>query len=413
MLLEILLFSIFGICVGCITGLIPGLHINTLIPLIMGMTFLFASPYYLTVFIVSLTVTWIFISYIPSIFLGAPQEDTSLAVLPGHRLLLEGRGYEAIKLTIIGGMGSLIVTLILISIFSSSFSYFYDMLKPYIQYVIAIVVLFMIFSEKKLKKILFATFIILLSGFFGIITLGSSLVPSDNIFFPILTGMFGLSTIIISMNEKSKIPTQKEDSNLHISKINLLKSILLGSIAGTLIGFLPSIGVSQAATIVSYLGRIGETRSFLATLSGIRVSHEIVSLLSLYFIQTPRSGASIAIQKVLPELTFYDVLLMIGVICFASGIAVLMTMFLGKRIPKFLAKLNYKYLSLTVIIFMLIMVFLMTGVYGLLIVFTSTSIGLLCANLGIKRSHCMGVLLIPSILFFSGLNGVVLSILGI
>jgi len=413
MLLEILLFSIFGVCVGAVTGLIPGMHINTLIPLIMGMTFLFASPYYLIVFIVSLTVTWIFISYIPSIFFGAPQEDTSLAVLPGHRLLLEGRGYEAIKLTIIGGMGSLVITLILLSIFSSTFSNFYDMLRPYIQYLIAIVVLFMIASEKRLRKILSAAFIILLSGFFGIITLSSNLVPSENIFFPVLTGMFGLSTIIISMNGKSKIPAQKEDSNLHISKVDLLKSILLGSVAGTLIGFLPSIGVSQAATIVSYLGRIGETRSFLVSLSGIRISHEIVSLLSLYFIQTPRSGASIAIQKVLPELTFYDVLLMIGVICFTSGIAVLITMFLGKRIPKLLAKLNYKYLSLSVMIFMSIMVFLMTGVYGLLIVFTSTSIGLLCASLGIKRSHCMGCLLIPSILFFSGFNGIVLSVLGI
>jgi putative membrane protein len=413
MLLEVLLFSIFGICVGSVVGLVPGLHINTLIPLIMGMTFLFASPYYLIVFIVSLTITWIFISYIPSIFLGAPQEDTSLAVLPGHRLLLEGNGYEAIKLTIVSGMGSLIVTLILVSIFSTAFSDFYAMLRPYIQYLIAIVVLFMIASEKKLKKILFATFIILISGFFGIITLSSNLVPSENVFFPVLTGMFGLSTIIISINEKSKIPTQKEDSNLHISKVDLLKSILLGSVAGTLIGFLPSIGVSQAATIVQYLGRVEGTRTFLATLSGIRISHEIVSLLSLYIIQIPRSGASIAIQKVLPELTFYDVLLMVGVICFSSGIAVLITMFLGKRIPKFLVKLNYKYLSFSVIIFMSIMVFLMTGVYGLLIVFTSTSIGLLCAHLGIKRSHCMGVLLIPSILLFSGLNGIVLSFLGI
>jgi len=413
MFLEILLFSILGICVGTITGLIPGFHINTVIPLILGMTFLFASPYYLTTFIVSLTITWIFISYIPSVFLGAPQEDTSLAVLPGHRLLLEGRGYEAIKLTIIGGMGSLIITLILVAIFSSSFSNLYDMLRPYIQYLIAIVVLFMIASEKKLRKILSAAFIILLSGFFGIITLSSSIVPSENVFFPMLTGMFGLSTIIISMKGKSKIPTQKEDSNLNISKVDLLKFILLGSVAGTIVGLLPSIGVSQAATIVSYLGRLGETRSFLVSLSGIRVAHEVVSLLSLYIIKTPRSGGSIAIQQVLPELTFYDALLMVGVICFVSGIAVLITMFLGKRIPKFLAKVNYKYLSLTVIIFMLVMVFLMTGVYGLLIVFTSTSIGLLCAHMGIKRSHCMGCLLIPSILIFSGLNGVVLSILGI
>jgi putative membrane protein len=413
MLLEILFFSIFGVCVGCITGLIPGLHINTLIPVIMGMTFLFASPYYMTVFIVALSVTQIFISYIPSIFFGAPQEDTSLAVLPGHRLLLEGRGYEAIKLTIVGGIGSLLVTLILISIFSSSFKYAYELSRPYVQYLITAVVLFMIVSEKKLKKILSATFIICLSGLFGFITLSSNIVSSENVLFPILTGMFGLSTIIISINEKSKIPTQKEDSSLKISKIDLIKSILLGSVAGIIVGFLPAIGVSQAATMVQYLGKTGETRSFLVTMSGINVANEVFSLISLFLVNNPRSGASVAIQRILTELTFYDVLLLIGVICFVSGIAAILTMFLGKRIPKFLAKLNYKYLSLSVIAFVLIMVFLMTGVYGLLIVFTSTSIGLLCANLEIRRSHCMGILLIPSILFFSGLNGVVLSILGI
>ena len=165
--------------------------------------------------------------------------------------------------------------------------------------------------------------------------------------------------------------------------------------------------------MVQYIGGMGESRSFLVTLSGINVSNEAFSLISLFLVNNPRSGASVAIQRILTELTFYDVLLLVGVICFVSGIAAFLTMFLGKRIPKFLAKLNYKYLSLSVIAFVLIMIFLLTGVYGLLIAFTSSSIGLLCAFLDIRRSHCMGCLLIPSILFFSGLNGVVLSILGI
>jgi putative membrane protein len=225
--------------------------------------------------------------------------------------------------------------------------------------------------------------------------------------------MFGLSTIIISINEKSKIPEQKEDSDLKITKWQLIKSCLLGSVAGIIVGFLPAIGVSQAGTMVQYIGGIGESRNFLVTLSGINLSNEAFSLISLFLVNNPRSGASVAIQKILTQLTFYDVLLLVGVICFVSGIAALLTMFLGKRIPNLLAKLNYKYLSIFVITFVLVMIFLLTGFYGLLIASTSTSIGLLCASLEIRRSHCMGVLLIPSILFFSGLNGVVLSILGI
>ena len=412
-ILDLIIFSLFGVLVGIGMGLLPGMHINNVIPLILSFSMFFTSPYQLVVLIISVAITDIFIGYIPSIFLGAPEANTSLSVLPGHRLLLEGRGYEAIKLTTIGSIGSLLISLIIIAFLANTFGYLYEISRPYVHYLIIGVVIFMVVSEKKLRKILFATLMILLSGIFGVIVLGSTIVKPQNVLFPVLSGMFGLSTIIISINERSKIPEQREDSELKITKLQLIKSCLLGSLAGITVGFLPAIGVSQAATMVQYIGGMGESRSFLVTLSGINLSNEAFSLISLFLVNNPRSGASVAIQRILTQLTFYDVLLLVGVICFVSGIAAFLTMFLGKRIPSFLAKLNYKYLSLSVIIFVLIMILLLTGVYGLLIAFTSASIGLLCAFLEIRRSHCMGVLLIPSILFFSGLNGAVLSILGI
>ena len=388
-ILDLILFSLLGVIVGIGMGLLPGMHINNVIPLILSFSLFFTSPYNLVVFIISVAITDIFIGYIPSIFLGAPDVNTSLSVLPGHRLLLEGRGYEAIKLTIIGGIGSLLISLAMIAILANTFSWLYEISRPYVHYLIIGVVIFMVVSEKKLRKILFATLMILLSGIFGVIVLGSTIVKPQNVLFPVLSGMFGLSTIIISINERSKIPEQREDSELKITKLQLIKSCLLGSLAGITVGFLPAIGVSQAATMVQYIGGMGESRSFLVTLSGINLSNEAFSLISLFLVNNPRSGASVAIQGILTQLTFYDVLLLVGVICFVSGIAAFLTMFLGKRIPSFLAKLNYKYLSLSVIIFVLIMILLLTGVYGLLIAFTSASIGLLCAFLEIRRSHCM------------------------
>jgi putative membrane protein len=97
MILESFLLVFVGMGIGVFAGLTPGIHVNTTIPIIMSLSFLLPSPYYLAVLVVSVAVTEMFIDYIPSIFLGAPEADTSLSVLPGHRLLLEGRGYEAIK----------------------------------------------------------------------------------------------------------------------------------------------------------------------------------------------------------------------------------------------------------------------------------------------------------------------------
>jgi len=133
----------------------------------------------------------------------------------------------------------------------------------------------------------------------------------------------------------------------------------------------------------------------------------------LFLVGNPRSGASVAIQGILGELIFFDVLYLVGVIMLTAGIAAILTSYLGKVIPKYLEKVNYKILIISVIIFITGLVLFLTNPLGLLILFTSTSLGLLCNFLEIRRSHCMGILLIPSLLFFTGLNGTVLSILGI
>ncbi len=413
MILEAIFFSILGIILGTILGLLPGIHINNVLPLILASAFLFSSQINVAVFIVATAVAQVFTSFIPSIFLGAPDADASLSVLPGHRLLLEGKGYEAIRLTVIGGLGALLVSLVIVAIFANYFTVLYNLSRPYVHFLIGGAVLFMIISEKKLKKILSAVLIILLSGLLGIFVLNSSITSQQNALFPLLSGLFGISTLIVSLNTKSKIPPQKEDAQLHISRTVIIKSIMLGTVAGIAVGFLPALGVSQAATIVQYLGGMGEARAFLVSISGVNVANEVFSLNSLALVGNPRSGASVAVERILGIPTFYEVLLLVGVIMFTAGISSTVALYLGKKIPKLLVKLNYKLTSLSIILFTMAMVMIVTGLSGLLIAFTATAIGVLCAYLEIKRSHCMGVLLLPSILFFAGLNPSVISLLGI
>ena len=112
MFLQILLAIILGITAGTITGLIPGIHVNlisiiliSLSPTLLGYT----NVLVLSCFIIGMAVTHSFLDSIPSIFLGAPDSDNVLIVLPGHKLLLEGKGYEAVKLTIVGSLICLIL----------------------------------------------------------------------------------------------------------------------------------------------------------------------------------------------------------------------------------------------------------------------------------------------------------------
>lgn len=413
MFIEIFLFSLFGIVLGVILGLLPGLHLNNTIPIMLLLLPFLSSPYYLTVLIVSTAIAQVFTSFIPSIFLGAPDGDSnSLSILPGHRLLLEGNGYEAIRLTVIGGIGALVISIVTVVFFGKYFALLYNLTRPYIAYAIIAVVIFMMLSEKKLKKILFSGLILLLSGILGMLVLNSSIILPQNALFPTLTGLFAISTLLISIAETTKIPKQ-QNKPIKMPTLDIFKSIVLAVAAGILVGLLPAVGVSQAATFMQYLGGLGEARTFLITLSGINTANEVISLNSLYLISNPRSGASVAIERILPEINFNDMLLFIGVILLSAGIVVPITLYLGREVPKFLVKLNYTYLSLAVIGFLVLLIGVMTGISGLLIAATSTAIGLLCAYTGVKRSSCMGVLLLPSIFFFTGLNPLILTILRI
>jgi len=84
---DLLIACLFGVVCGAITGIIPGLHVNTVGAFIFASSpFLLNSfsPEYLGVFLISMSISHSMIDFIPSMFLGVPEEGTVLSILPGH-----------------------------------------------------------------------------------------------------------------------------------------------------------------------------------------------------------------------------------------------------------------------------------------------------------------------------------------
>src|SRR3989344_3219211 len=106
MILEVAIAVLIGIFGGIFSGLTPGIHTNLLATLLFSMSpFLltYTSPLMLSVIIVSMAITHTFLNVLPAVYLGAPDsEGKILSVLPGHRMLLQGKGYEAVTLTVMG-----------------------------------------------------------------------------------------------------------------------------------------------------------------------------------------------------------------------------------------------------------------------------------------------------------------------
>lgn len=404
MFLDILFFILIGLLLGTVTGLIPGLHPNNLFVIILAsIPFLTALPLHsILAFVVSLSVSNTFIDFIPSIFFGAPEEDSVLSVLPGHRMLLAGRGYDALFLATTGGLMVVILTAVSLPLLISSVPLLYYSIKPVIHFILIAIVFWMILTE---KKKLAAVSIFLVAGLFGFISLNS--LPSDQALFPALTGLFAISTLTMSIFSGVRIPAQKKTREIRASWI---RGGLTGWLAGLLAGLLPGIGSSQAGVISSQFFRV-KRKEFIITLGGINTSNIFFTLIVFFLIGKTRSGASWFISQLFSTFTYNDLILIaiIGVItCFISVIITLRT---GSFVMNRINGRNYQKISKGTLISLFILIIIFSGLPGLLIALIGSMIGLLTIAYGIKRTHMMGFLLFPTILYFSGLSPYLMNFL--
>jgi putative membrane protein len=391
-----------GVITGVLTGLIPGIHINLISIILLSFSAYLlniTSPLILIIFITSMAITHTFIDYIPSIFLGAPDEDSFLSILPGHKLLLEGKAYFALIFTLYGS----ITALFIIILFTPIFIYLLPIIYPYILRIMPIILIlvsgYLIFTEEQKNKKLWALIIFLLAGFLGLASLNLNLKEP---LIPLLTGLFGASNLLISIHQKTKIPPQeiRPIKKIRLRKKSILKSSFASIIAAPFTAFLPGLGASQAALIGKQITEIKDQREFLFLLGAINTIVMGLSFIALYSIKKTRTGAAVAISKLIPELSLSNLFYILTAIIISGILAAFITVFLAKLIAKKIHKFNYSKLSLTIFVVLLIITLIFTGFIGLLVFITSTALGITTIQLGIKRMHLMGSLLIPTILFY-------------
>ena len=396
MFLEILLFLFLGVGAGVLTGLIPGLHPNTLFAvLLMFLPLLMSLPlHYTLAFIVSLSVCNTFTNFIPSILFGAPEDSSALSVLPGHRMLLAGNGYEALLLTVIGGLSVIILTTLTFPLLIFIIPLLFNNIHAYIHILLFCIFVWMVITEQGSAKFS-AVLIFLLSGTFGLISLTT--LPSQLAIFPALTGLFGLSTLFVSLMHHISIPEQSQSG----ISLTFARGSIAGWLSGLVVGLLPGIGAAQAGVMSAQLLKT-KTKNFLVSLGGINTANILFTFIALYTIGKTRSGAAFTVSQLTDSLTFLDVVFVMAVAVAAGGLAAFTTMSIGKFLMNRMRSIPYATLTKAIIIGLMGLVVLFTGPLGLLVTAVGTLIGLTTILMGIRRTHMMGFFMVPTMLFFAG-----------
>jgi len=539
-------FTALGAIIGTGTGLVPGLHVNNVALLIfIGQSALssvillffgWASPsagdimVLLSALILAIAVSHTFVSFVPSVFLGAPDEDTALSVLPGHRMLLRGRGYEAVLLTARGCLWGFVASLALIlplRMLMGSPVYAYDKLRPVMAGVLALVVTLLIYSESERRKATgrmmikaheiggvqlladpdedgefdlwpdfaagddvtiegkvvkvwsggiilvrgnrkvvvetkddwedggvwvsvqgialpatkiatankqraWALLLFLLSGTLGWVLLCSPGIQAANwypipilastnqsmMLFPLFSGLFGLSTMVMSGASRETIPDQRLELSGRMEPWRNGRAIACGTIAGSAVSWFPGVSGASATVIARYLAG-GEPeegknrdndREFLVSIGAANASSTIFTLVALFVIFKGRSGATATIGSLLdgglspwePISSFPLAMSLLLVVCILSAAFGYVT---AKVIARLFArkcgKVRYGRLVRGVVVFLLLMILMLTGLLGLFVAGVAAAIGILPPLVGARRVHLMGSLILPAILLLA------------
>jgi len=348
-----------------------------------------SSPFFgleFTVFMLSMSIVHTFVDFIPSVFLGAPSSDTFEGVLPAHKLFLEGKAFEATCLTVFGGIialigGALISPLFFLFIVESS-----EAIILFTPVILIFSLIVLILSESTKKKMLIALFVVLAAG-------GQGMLFSNQIF-PLITGYFGIPTIVYSLKDVKRV------EQIMQAKIELGRGVdaLVGLIGGAIVSVIPGIGNNVASGIIRVFKNI-KSENYLVLLGSINTSNFFFSYAVLFALSKTRNGVMISLKEKIfftPESFYIGVIVMV----FAGLVGAIITLLFALKASKFFSKQKALLFSILSIVVMILSVFIFNGPLGIITLIFSSALGFFVLFNKVKRSCCMASLIIPALFFY-------------
>lgn len=167
---RVLLFALGGVAVGTLTGLVPGLHANNIALLLASVAPSIPGPPTLVgAAMLAAGVAHTFLDVVPAVSLGVPDAAMAAAALPGHQLVIDGRGREALRLSALGSGLAAGLALPLAWPVTEAMVRLFPLLRPNIATVLVAAAVFMVATEPTSRARLGGVVAFLLSAGLGLL----------------------------------------------------------------------------------------------------------------------------------------------------------------------------------------------------------------------------------------------------
>lgn len=461
------IFTLFGVVAGTGTGLAPGLHVNNVALVLLASREAFeyailsvfpvaAAPELIAIessFIMGTVIGHGFLDFIPSVYLGAPEEETALSVLPGHRMLLAGNAHIAIRLASIGALAGVALSLPLLLpvrfVLGPPLDG-HDRMRGAIGFVLLAIVGALILSERerrapskfggdyvispRSRQRLLALGFLLGSGALGFVLLDTEWFSAWNWFpfashptdfgslvlFPLFTGLFGFSTLALSSRSRTNIPPQRlARESLKLDRKRFARGLLSGTVAGACVSWLPGLSSGAATALAQFLSRGHDDasedaqREFMVALGAVSTATSMFTVSVLFIIDRARSGVAVAIRELnagqVPMWTVpSEPPFLLLVVALSAAIAALVSypvaLGFSRLAARWIHRIRYDVLARVVLGILAVLLLFLAGTAGLLIAILAGVLGLGPPLAGVKRVHLMGCLVVPVVLLYLGLT---------
>jgi putative membrane protein len=388
-------FVFAGVALGAVSGLVPGLHANNMALLLAAVApGLPGPPRLVAAAMLAAGVVHTFLDVVPALALGVPDPAMAATALPGHRLVLQGRGREALRLSALGSGAAVAFAVPLAVPITRLMTAVYPLVRTHLPFVLGAIAVLLVVTERGPVAMAGGGSCFAASGLLGWLTLDlSPTAPLDagGMLTPLFTGLFGAPVLVDALSGAG-VPEQG-DATIALPRPRAGLVAGTGTLAGAVVGYVPGVSsaVAGAGAVVVVPGRYG-ARGFLVAVSGVNTANTIFALFALVALGAPRTGVLVAVDRVGAP---HALPLWLAAVGIAAGVGFLLVPAVGDRYLTRVGRADYSRLSLSVLAVLVALSWVFAGWPGVAVFGVATGLGLVPPRVGARRVHLMGVLMVP------------------
>ena len=425
--------AILATCLACI----PALHIYNVAGLLLVLLVRYETavdPQVVSFLLLGMMVGYSLASVIPSVFMSVPDEATVWLVLPAQQYLLRGRGYEAIVLSLIGSLGSIVGLVVLAPVASRSLVWLRRVIQPHLAWIIGLFVTYVLVSEWPKGKgrghtvltrlwdgwrsLLAGQATFALSGLLGLVLTYRPLTPlraSVLGWMPVFVGLFAVPWLVANALTRTRIPAQYAGGSVDVTALEVISGIVSGIVGGLVAAVFPAITAGIGSLVAGHATAQRDERVFIVSQGAARTTYYVGALLLWYVpgLYLVRGGMSSMQSALYTPRTPREYGIAVAMVALCGAVALVVSLLLAQLVSRFISRVRYRWLSLGILAMLVIVIWLTMGGTGVLVLATASGIGMIPVSCKCRRLNCVGVLLVPALVRCAGLGTRVAHMLGL